>query len=158
MIRLNSVVAYFLMITIIGCTIPPKSNSKNQIAQNPKIIKIKAQDVVDTCVTPHEVYGFPAQPIPGIPLLLARHAECLGHPNIVIALWPGEHSKVNMLYVTMMVERFVEHLKKNNEHFDAKLITVNKVQVSKDPKEASDVPTFIAIYKLEHRVQTTLKK
>ena len=30
MIRLNSVVAYFLMITIIGCTIPPKSNSKNQ--------------------------------------------------------------------------------------------------------------------------------
>ena len=149
---------YLILASLVAtsCTIPPNPSVDADIPQQ-ITVQLIAQDVVDKCTTPHEVYGLPPQPIPGIPVMLIRHAECLGHTNIVVAIWPGDKSKVNLLYVEMLVERYVQHLKAGNEFYTAELLALDKVTVSKEAQETSNVPAFAGVYKLNHQVDSSTK-
>ena len=150
-------ILFLLLISLVltACTIPPNPSPDANIPQIP--VQLIPQDVVDKCTTPHEVYGLPPQPIPGIPVMLIRHAECLGHTNIVVAIWPGDKSKVNLLYVEMLVERYVQHLKAGNEFYTAELLALDKVTVSKEAQETSSMPAFAGVYKLKHQVDSSTK-
>ena len=145
------------LISCSSCSMQPKEIIEEpQISQHHQL-KFSAQSVVDNCTEPHEVYGFPAQPVPGIPVMIMRHGECLEQPNVVIAIWPGSDSKVNLLYVFMMIEKYVEHLKAGNEFFEAKMIDVGQVTLSDINDTADGVPTYAAIFKLEHDSQPGAK-
>ncbi len=146
-----------VLISCSSCSIQPKEIIEDpQISQHPDL-SFTAQSVVDNCTEPHEVYGFPAQPVPGIPVMIMRHGECLNQPNVVIAIWPGSDSKVNLLYVSMMIERYVEHLKAGNEFFKVKMIAVGQVTLSDINDTAEAVPTYAAIFKLVHDAQINTK-
>lgn len=148
MIKLLTLASAMLIFSC--CTMTAKSPVDHNTSSNNTDIMISPQEVVDNCATPHEVYGFPPQAVPGIPAMLARHAECLGQPNIIVIMWPGENSKVNLLYIEMLVERYVVHLKSENEHYDAKLVAVSSVIVDKESKEPQLTSTYAAVYKLVH--------
>ena len=139
------------------CTVSPTVSLENTQRAKTSEVKLKAQDVVSQCVTPHEAFGFPPQAVPGIPVLVARHAECLGQPNILVAIWPGSKDRVNLLYVEMLMERYVMHLEEVGEYYDIDLHDVDQVIVDKDAEETPTVPAFAAVYKLVHKVSDPAK-
>jgi len=146
---------YFVMLAAVCsfscCTVSPTVSLDNAQKAKSTEVKLKAQDVVSQCVTPHEAFGFPPQAVPGIPVLVARHAECLGHPNILVAIWPGSKDRVNLLYVEMLMQRYVMHLEEAGEYYDIVLHDVDQVKVDKDAEETPAVPAFAAVYKLVHK-------
>lgn len=146
---------YFAMLaaacSFSCCTVSPTVSLDNAQKAKSTEVKLKAQDVVSQCVTPHEAFGFPPQAVPGIPVLVARHAECLGQPNILVAIWPGSKDRVNLLYVEMLMQRYVMHLEETGEYYDIVLHDVDQVKVDKDSAETPAVPAFAAVYKLVHK-------
>ena len=144
-----------ISVSMLACCTMTAKTPSSESSSNKIEISISPQDIVSQCTTPHEVYGFPPQPIPAIPVMIIRHGECLGHPNIVVAMWPGPKTKVNMLYVSMLVERYLEFLSANNEHYTANLIAVDSVivdlEAEKESKESKEsASTYAAVYKLVH--------
>ena len=122
--------------------------------------KLKAQAAVSECLQPHTAFGVPPQPVPGIPLMVLRHAECLEVPNVVVVIWPGGPTRVNTLFATVVVEAFVEHLKEDNEHFNVELADVDYVVINGDPMGSEALGTSAAVYKLTHskKVSENIKK
>jgi len=145
-----------VLISCSSCSMQPKAVVEAQMVQHSELA-FSVQSVVDECTNPHEVYGFPAQPIPGIPVMIMRHGECLGQPNMVIAIWPGSNSKVNLLYVSMMIEKYIEHLRFGNEFFEAKLVATGNVVISEIDDTGDTVPTYAAVFKLAHIMRTGSK-
>ena len=150
-----------ISVLALGCTSPPKNVPAHSEYTKKVVNKLKAQAVVSECLQPHTAFGVPPQPVPGIPMMVLRHAECLDVPNIVVAIWPGGPTKVNTLYATLVVEAFVEHLKKSNEHFEAELVDVSYVVLSDDPVGSEALGSSAAIFKLTHtskKVSENIKK
>lgn len=135
------------------CTFSPKTDTRTELTHAP----LSVQEVVTSCVTPHEFYSFPPQHIPGIPVIIARHGECLGQPNVVVAIWPGEMSKLNTLYVEMMVERYLIHLESVGEHYTAVHQGTAQVEAVNEDQTESSVPAFAAVYKLVHQKSDSQK-
>ena len=127
------------------CTVTSKTSIDGNAAADAGVIKLKAQEVTDNCTTPHEAHGMPPQPVPGFPVMILRHAECLGQPNVVVAMWPGNKSKTSLLYIELVIEMYRVHLKKAGEHFSAKLVDVDQVKIGKEDT-GDDVPVFVAVY------------
>ena len=150
-----------ISVLALGCTAPPK-NVPAHSEYNKKIFRgLKAQAVVSECLQPHTAFGVPPQPVPGIPIMVLRHAECLDVPNVVVTIWPGGPTRVNTLYATLVVEAFVEHLKESNEHFDAELVDVSYVVIADDPVGSEALGTSAAVFKLTHtskKVSENIKK
>ena len=150
-----------ISVLALGCTAPPKNVPAHSEYTKSVIGKLKAQAVVSECLQPHTAFGVPPQPVPGIPVMVLRHAECLDVPNIVVAIWPGGPTRVNTLYATLVVEAFVEHLKKSNEHFSAELVDVSYVVLSNDPVGSEELGSSAAVFKLTHeskKVSENIKK
>ena len=134
--------------------------SRTPIGATPQVpdqgVLISTAQIIKECTNPHKVYIIPPQPIPGIPMMLVRHAECLGHTNILLAWWSGPNSRVNFLYADMLVERHIQFLRDNNEHFKQKLLLVEKAVI--DGGEKQSMPeSHMAVYKLEHISQKEQK-
>ena len=146
---------YLVMIAAVCsfscCTMSPTSSLDDPQKLADAGVKLKAQDAVLQCLTPHEAFGIPPQAVPGIPVLVVRHAECLGQPNIIVAIWPESMNRVNLLYVEMMIQRYAMHLKEAGEHYDAVLHDVSQVKLDPNEKEDQKVPAFAAVYKLVHK-------
>ena len=98
----------------------------------------------------------PPQPVPGIPVMILRHAECLGQPNIVVAMWPGDKSRASLLYIELVIEMYRVHLKKSGEPFSVKLVDVDQVKIGEEDTGDS-VPVFVAVYKLLHETAEPAK-
>jgi hypothetical protein len=152
----------FLALTIVfflaSCTSPPKTPNHEKSAQDAAGLSLDAQAVINNCLSPHEVFTFPPQPMPGIPAILSRHAECMGSTNVVVVIWPGAPNRITLLYVQMLVESYVQHPRKTNEHYNANLVAVDTVNLEEDePAQTSEMITSAAVFKLVH-VQEKDKK
>ena len=143
------------MAVFACCTVTSKTSIDGNAAADAGV-NLKAQEVTDSCTTPHEAHGMPPQPVPGFPVMILRHAECLGQPNVVVAMWPGNKSKASLLYIELVIEMYRVHLKKVGEHFSVKLIDVDQVKIGKEDT-ADDVPVFVAVYKLVHETPESAK-
>ena len=147
---LRCISTLLVALFLISCTSPPKS-SRSDAALDAAGVKIDAQAAVLNCVTPHEVFTFPPQPIPGVPAILSRHGECMGSTNIVVVIWPQAPNRVNLLYVKMLVESYLLHLKKSNELYSANLVAVDTVKLEEDDTaQTSEIVTSAAVFKLVH--------
>lgn len=136
---------------LASCTSPPKTPQKENPVMDASVPELDAQSAVLNCVTPHEAYTFPPQPVPGIPVILTRHGECMGTTNIVVAIWPGGTDRVNLLYVQMLVESYLIHLKKMNEMYTASVLSAGEVQLpGEDSGYSSEIVTSAAVFKLSH--------
>ena len=153
--KTNTISRYLILMSLTAIACTGTTGAPTPIQQD-QGVEITAKKIVTECSNPHKMYGLPPQPIPGIPVMLIRHAECLGHPNILVAWWPGPNSRVNFLYVEMIVAHYLEHLSTSGEHFKPKLLKVEKV-ISEDTKEADSKESHMAIYKLEHSAQKEKK-
>tara|TARA_B100000683_G_scaffold205137_1_gene198709 strand:- start:1828 stop:2298 length:471 start_codon:yes stop_codon:yes gene_type:complete len=143
---------------LISCTSPPRTQKSESSVHNASEQKLSVQTAVAQCVTPHEAYTFPPQAIPGIPAILARHGECMGVTNVVVLIWPGEPSRLNLLYIKMLVESYLVYLEKNSEVFKANLISTGYVKIEDaDTGLKSEAPTSAAVFKLEHVQQKEQK-
>jgi len=142
-----------ILSSLLACSRTPVGTTQHIPDQG---VPLTTAKIMEECVNPHKVYALPPQPIPGIPVMIIRHAECLGYTNILLAWWPGPNSKLNFLYIEMLVEKYVQELKKDNEHFKQKLLLVEKVipPVGEKP----DIPkSHMAVYKLKHVPQKEQK-
>ena len=135
-----------LSLTVVACTGTKGAPAPIQQDQG---VELTAKKIVEECSNPHKMLGIPPQPIPGIPVMLIRHAECLGHPNILIAWWPGPDSRVNVLYTEMIVEHYLAHLSTTGENFRPKLLKIEKVSENGAQDKDAKV-SHMAIYKLQH--------
>ena len=64
------------------------------------------------------------------------------------------------MYVKMLVQGYIDRLKKSNEHYEAQLITIDEVKFEDKEKKEADVkvpPAFAAIFKLVHVAQKVEK-
>ena len=137
------------------CTVTSKTSIDGNAVSDAGV-KLQAQEVTDNCTTPHEAHGMPPQPVPGIPVMILRHAECLGQPNIVVAMWPGDKSRASLLYIELVIEMYRVHLKKSGEHFSVKLVDVDQVKIGEE-ETGDSVPVFVAVYKLLHETAEPAK-
>ncbi len=136
---------------LMSCTSPPRTQKSESAVPDAPEQQLNVQSAVTQCVTPHEMYTFPPQAIPGIPAVLARHGECMGVTNVVVLIWPGPPSRLNLLYVKMLVESYLMHLEKNSEVFKANLVSAGFVKIEdSDTGLQSNVPTSAAVFKLAH--------
>ena len=143
---------------LLSCTSPPRTQKHQSSVPKQSEKQLDPQAVVTQCVSPHEMYTFPPQPIPGIPAVLARHGECMGVTNVVVVVWPEAPNRVNLLYVKMIVETYLMHLEKNNELFRANLLSIGLINLEEaDTGQQSTVPTSAAVFKLEHVQQKEQK-
>lgn len=146
--------AFFLT----SCTSPPKTPKHESALADAATERLSPQAAVSNCVTPHEVYTFPPQPIPGIPAILSRHGECMGVTNVVVVIWPQAPNRVNLLYVKMLVESYLMHLQKSNEMFNANLMSVDTVTIADgDTAQPAQMPASAAVFKLVHIQQKEQK-
>ena len=133
---------------LVGCQITSSSKMRADPVDAQVGLPFTAQNVSEKCTNPHEIYGIPPQNIPGIPIMIVRHAECLGHPNILVTLWPGKNSPVNRAYSEMVVEHYIDYLKTQGEHFTA--INMLIESIAADQKNGEE--HVVAVYKLKHVV------
>ena len=148
---LKSILALMIVCFLTSCTSPPKTPQRDGVPVDAAVPQLDVQSAVTNCLTPHEVFTFPPQPLPGIPVILTRHAECLGATNIVILIWPQAPNRVKLLYVKMLVESYLMHLEKSNEIYSAELVGINTVIIGdEDTAQLSDQVTSAAVFKLTH--------
>ncbi len=149
---------FLIALFLTSCTSPPKTTKHDNPVPDDAAVRLDPQTAVSNCVTPHEVYTFPPQAIPGIPAILSRHGECMGVTNVVVVIWPQEPNRVNLLYVKMLVESYLMHLQKSNELFNAHLVSVDTVTIAEgDTAEISAMPASAAVFKLVHVQQKEQK-
>lgn len=142
---------------LLSCTSPPKTPKEDKSVIDASV-RLDPQAVVTNCIVPHEVFTFPPQPIPGVPAILSRHGECMGSTNVVVVIWPGVSNRVTLLYVKMLVESYIQHLRQTNEHYNAILVSVGSVSLDDEmPDTAINIVTSAAVFKLVHTKQKDKK-
>ena len=141
-------VALVIATFLIGCQITSSSKMRSDPVDARVSLPFTAKNVAEKCTNPHQIYGIPPQNIPGIPIMIVRHAECLGHPNILVTIWPGKNSPVNRAYSQMVVEHYIDYLKTQGEHFEAINMLIEQIPPSQENTEAH----VVAVYKLKHVV------
>ena len=150
---LKVISGYLVLMSLVACSKAAVNIDQKQPDQG---VAMSTEQIIQECTQPHTALGIAPQPIPGIPVMLLRHAECLGQTNILVAWWPGPNSRINFLYVEMIVEGYVQHLKGNNEFFTQKLLLVEKAVID-TPEKQSITESHMAVYKLEHVPQKVKK-
>jgi len=148
---MSKLLKWMCVVTLtIGCA----CTSPTTKTAEPAVKALSPQEVVDECTTPHEVYQVPPSILVGTPVLVVRHADCMGQPSLVVAIWPGANDKLHTLYIGAVIEKYAMYLKLNGEYFDAEHVATSQITSiggQTGPKSDLDaVPTFAAVFRLNH--------
>ena len=101
-----------------------------------KIIKkqhsnITAQNLEKHCSEPQEAYNVPPIRFP-IPAQVTRYKNCMGVPDLLVVMWPGDASEKNLTAAQLLMLMYVEHQSADGFKITGKYLKRDKIHASDD--------------------------